>query len=66
VELTELLLVYEALSRELRKLDAGIKNGVHQFADGRNLTYMPLVDTWRQRIPFANILGILNDSHMKG
>lgn len=58
--------MYEALFRELRKLDAEIRSGAHQFADGKNLAYIPLVDTWRQRIPFADIPGILNNSFMKG
>ncbi len=66
MEFTELLPVYEALAIELKKLYQAIKNGEHQFADGRNLAYMPLVDAWRHRIPFADILGVLNDTHMKG
>lgn len=64
--LTELLPVYEILAKELKKLHQTVKKGDHQFADGKNLAYMPLVDAWRHRIPFADILGILNDTHMKG
>ncbi len=66
MDFTELLPVYEALAKELRKLHQAIKSGEHQFADGKNLAYMPLVDAWRTRIPFADILGILNNTHMKG
>lgn len=66
VNFTELLPVYEALGIELKKLYSAIKNGEHEFANGKNLDYMPLVEVWKQRIPFADILGILNDTHMKG
>ncbi len=66
MEFTELLPIYEALANELKKLHKAIKNGEHSFADGKNLAYMPLVDAWKVRIPFADILGILNDTHMKG
>ncbi len=66
MDLTELLPVYEALAAELKKLHKTLKNGQHQFANGKNLSYMPLVDAWRHRIPFTDILGILNDTHMKG
>jgi len=66
MDLTQLLPIYEALAKELRKLHQAIKNGEHEFASGKNLSYMPLVDAWKPRIPFADILGILNDTHMRG
>ncbi|MFV1997393.1 MAG: hypothetical protein ACC641_05210 [Acidiferrobacterales bacterium] len=66
MEFSELLPVYEALAIELKKLHRAVKSGEHSFADGKNLAYMPLVDAWKVRIPFADILGILNDTHMKG
>jgi len=66
MEFAELLPVYEALANELKKLHKAIQNSEHQFVDGKNLAYMPLVDAWKVRIPFADILGILNDVHLKG
>lgn len=66
MEFTELLPVYEALAIELKKLHMAIKKGEHSFADGKNLAYMPIVGAWKVGIPFADILGVLNDTHMKG
>ncbi len=66
MELTELLPVYDALAKELKQLHAEIRSGRHHFADGKNLSFVPLVERWRARIPFADILAQLNESHMRG
>lgn len=65
-DLTALLPIFEALAVELRRFAESIKNGNHHFANGKNLPFMPLVDQWKARIPFADILIMLNESHISG
>ncbi len=65
-QLTEMAHVYEHLAKILKDLHAYIKDGKHQFADGSDLAFMPIVKQARNAIPFADLLDLLNDVHRSG
>lgn len=57
---------YEALAVELRALHQAVRDGTHRFTTGRRLPLMDIVDRYPSRIPFADVLSMLNEYHMKG
>lgn len=65
-EFAQYLPVYETLAAELQKLHAAVREGRHEFADGGDLPFMPLVQKWKQRIPMHDLLEILNSAHKRG
>ncbi len=50
-----MLPLFEQLRRELRTLHAAVVEGRHVFADGSDLSFMPLVRKWRDHIPFRDV-----------
>ena len=65
-EFSSLSPLYEQLIRDLKKLHTGIFDGSHTFADGSDMSFMPLVRKWKRRIPFSNLLETLNSVHKTG
>jgi hypothetical protein len=65
-EFSSALPLYEQLDRKLKALHANILAGRHAFADGSDLSFMPLVRQWRNRIPFCDLLEALNLAHKSG
>ena len=50
-DFSAILPVLEQISKELKKLHASIMQGTHKFG-GEELSFMPLVRQWKDRIPF--------------
>ena len=65
-EFTDLLPLYEHLASELKKLHADMKRGAHEFGKGKDLSFMPLVKQWGARIPFRELLGVINETYRSG
>ena len=65
-EFSDLLPVYEQLSAELKKLHAAVLQGRHAFGADRDLAFMPLVNNWKERIPFYNLFVTLNMLNKQG
>lgn len=65
-EFSSILPVYEQLSQELKKVHADVLQGAHVFGKGEDLPFMPLVRKWKDRIPFHDLLTILNSVHKTG
>ena len=63
---SELLPLFERIHRELKALHAAVTEGRHVFADGSDLRFMPLMQPWRERIPFRDVLETLNLVHKSG
>lgn len=63
---SELLPLFEQIHRELKALHAAVIEGRHVFADGADLRFMPLMQPWRERIPFRDVLETLNQVHKTG
>ena len=65
-QLSGMVHIYEVLATELKALHEDIKRGQHNFADGADLAFMPLVEKARNFIPFVDLLGMLNRAHKEG
>jgi hypothetical protein len=65
-EFSELLPVYERLSQDLKKLHAEIMQGRHAFGENQDLPFMPLVNKWKDRLPFYNLFATLNIANRQG
>lgn len=57
---------YEQLYRELRALHDEVREGRHAFGAGTDLAVMPLVRKWKARIPFNDMIEVLNRAHLSG
>jgi len=64
-DFTGILPVFEQLSRDLKTLHDEVRQGKHVFGQG-DLAFMPLVQKWKQRIPYHDLLLALNDIHRQG
>ncbi|MDH3242825.1 MAG: hypothetical protein OEY27_04300 [Gammaproteobacteria bacterium] len=65
-EFSDLLPVYELLSKDLKQLHADIMQGRHVFGENRDLPFMPLVNKWKARLPFHNLFATLNLANRQG
>jgi hypothetical protein len=65
-EFSDILPVYERLSRELKKLHADVLQGKEVIGRGEDLPFMPLATQWKDRIPSYEVLVALNHSHKTG
>jgi len=64
-DFTGILPVFEELLRDLKSLHDAVRQGRHVFGQG-DLGFMPLVQKWKQRIPYHDLLLALNDIHRHG
>jgi hypothetical protein len=60
-----ILPVFEQLSRDLKSLHEEVRQGRHLFGQG-DLAFMPLVQQWKRRIPYYELLLALNNLHRQG
>lgn len=58
--------VHEQIYRELRELHDAVREDRHVFGGGADLRCMPRVRKWKSRIPFADIIKMLNGAHQRG
>jgi hypothetical protein len=65
-EFSDLLPLYEQLSADLKKLHAEVMQGTHTFGGDRDLPFMPLVNKWKERLPFHNLFATLNAVNRQG
>jgi len=65
-EYSDILPVYEQLSKELKMLHADVLQGRHDIGKGEDLPFMPLVSQWKNRIPFHALLAALNHAYKTG
>lgn len=65
-EFSDILPVYEQLSKELKKLHADVLQGKQVIGKGEDLPFMPLVSKWKDRIPFHSLLAALNYAYKTG
>ena len=63
--ITGILPVFEQLSRDLKSLHDAVRQGKRVFGQG-DLVFMPLVQMWKQRIPYHDLSLTLNDIHRQG
>lgn len=64
--LSGMMHIYEVLATEVKVLHEDVTRGRHNFADGADLTFMPLAEKARSFIPFIDLLDILNRAHKAG
>ncbi len=65
-EFSDLLPLYEQLSNDLKKLHAEIMQGKHVFGEDQDLLFMPLVNKWKERLPFYSLFATLNIVNKQG
>jgi len=65
-ELSGMLVVYDQIGKELKTLHAQILKDGHIAGSETDLSFMPLVRKWKGRIPFHQLLTVLNDAHKTG
>ncbi|MCR4302402.1 MAG: hypothetical protein NUV51_12395 [Sulfuricaulis sp.] len=65
-EFSDLLPLYEQLSVELKKLHAEVTQGKHAFGADQDLPFMPLVNKWKERLPFYSLFTTLNIANKQG
>lgn len=65
-EFSDMLPVYQRLSRDIKKLHADVLQGRHTIGKGEDLPFMPLVAQWKERIPFHDLLEVLNYVYKTG
>lgn len=65
-EFSELTPVYEYLVKALKQLHADLTRGESGLGRGQDLEFMPLVEKWSRRIPFAGLLGQINSVYKSG
>ncbi len=58
--------VYERLKKELLQLREAVAAGRHEFATGRDLPFMRIVQRYGDVIPFHRALHSVNDAHLSG
>jgi hypothetical protein len=63
---SDLLPVYEQLTGDLKKLHAEVMQGRHAFGGDHDLSFMPLVNKWKERLPFYNLFETLNAVNKQG
>ncbi len=65
-EMADLAQPFASISHRLRQLHQQVEQGKHQFADGNDLPFMPLVRTYRHVIPIYQLFTLLNQAHRRG
>jgi hypothetical protein len=65
-EFSELLPMYEQLSQDLKQLHAEVMQGRHAFGADQDVPFMPLVNKWKDRLPFYNLFATLNIANRQG
>jgi len=65
-EFSDLLPLYEQLSADLKKLHAEIMQGRHVFGADQDLPFMPLVNKWKERLPFYSLFATINIVNRQG
>lgn len=55
----------EPLIEQVRALRASMADGSYTFAN-KDLPFMELVRKHTEQLPFAHLLGVINDTHRKG
>jgi hypothetical protein len=65
-EFSGLLPVYGQLSGDLKRLHAEVMQGKHVFGADRDLPFMPLVNKWKQHLPFYDLFAVLNTVNKQG
>lgn len=65
-EMVDLVQPFRSISHRLRQLHEQVEQGKHQFADGNDLPFMPLVRTYRHVIPIYQLFDLLNQAHRRG
>lgn len=65
-ETADLVQPFRSISGGLRQLHEQVGRGNHQFADGGDLPFMPLVRKYRHVIPIYRLLDLLNQAHRQG
>jgi hypothetical protein len=65
-QFSDILPVYEQLSRDIKKLHADIMQGRLAIGKGVDLPIMPLVTQWKERIPCYELLAALNYVYKTG
>lgn len=63
---SDLLPLYEQLAADLKQLHAQVMQGKHVFGEERDLPCMPLVNKWKERLPFYNLFETLNVAQKHG
>ena len=65
-ELSGMLAIYDQIGKELKVLHAQILKDGHIAVSETDLSFMPLVRKWKGRIPFHQLLTVLNDVRKTG
>ncbi len=65
-EFSDILPVYEQLSRDIKKLHADVLQGKQTIGKGEDLPFMPLVVKWKEGIPLHDLLAALNYVYKTG
>ena len=65
-QLSNLLPLYEHLTEELKRLHANMMQGTHDFGQGKELEFAPLVQKWGKHIPFRSLLTTVIESYKTG
>ena len=65
-EFSDILPVYEHLSKELKQLHANVLQAKHAIGQGEDLPFMMLAAKWQERIPFYDLLTSINYSYKTG
>ena len=55
----------EPLEQEVRRLRASMADGSYQF-ENKDLPFMVIVNRFRSRIPFSDLLALINRTHREG
>lgn len=65
-ELSELIPLYEYLTKELRTLHSNLSTGRHEFGQGKFPPFAEIVAKWGQRIPCLDLLNVIIRTYRSG
>jgi hypothetical protein len=65
-EFSDIMPVYEHLSKELKQLHVNVMQGQHAIGQGEDLPLMFVAAKWKERIPFYDLLTALNHAYKTG
>lgn len=60
------VLVYQQLRDALKRHHDDVKSGNYAFGGGADLSFMPLVEKWKSKLPFYGLLEIVNTTQKRG
>ncbi len=65
-EMADLVQPFRGISHQLRRLHRNVEQGQHQFADGKDLPFIPIARTYRHVIPIYQLIDMVNQVHRQG